>query len=398
MSYDYYYRLEKAIDLALQQNKFTFQEIIKECKGAYPREVLKILKSKKYSSQKEAIITFNKWDIANKKGFITEKIENNPILCSWYFSISTCKKIVDLYLWDNKKILFLGMPRLFEYFVRNVENAHFTLIDLDYYVVNKLMEDCKQRGDDSYKIIHADINNMSFELDEEYDAVFFDPPWYMEYYERWILQSNKVLKQKEGVLIFPLFQELTRPTAEAQRKILLNKIRERAEENVLISDFVEYDIPTFEKYELYNCGIELEQPWKKADLVIAKGINEYKYLISDDITNLRKWEEIDILNIRVFIDINVNDECEKVEIRYGSENGSYLNSPSKRNQELQLVNMLTSRGQGYIVKCADKLLVILKVLKEELEKGIDLREILCSIDMDDVSKKILYDMLGEKIC
>ena len=60
MSYDYYYRLEKAIDLALQQNKFTFQEIIKECKGAYPREVLKILKSKKYSSQKEAIITFNK--------------------------------------------------------------------------------------------------------------------------------------------------------------------------------------------------------------------------------------------------------------------------------------------------------------------------------------------------
>ena len=156
MDENYYHKLESRIDWALQQNKFTFQEIIRECKGAYPVDVLKILKSKNYLQVEKQIVTYKRSNAAYVKEFITEKIDNNPVLCSWYFSISTCKKIVDLYSWSNKRILFLGMPRLFEYFAKNVKNAYVTLIDLDFYVVNKLKENYTQN--ERHNIIHAEIN------------------------------------------------------------------------------------------------------------------------------------------------------------------------------------------------------------------------------------------------
>ena len=114
MNENYYHRLGDRIDWAIQQNKFTFQEIVRECKGAYPIDVLQILKSKKYLQTEKQVFTYRRPNASCVKEFITEKIDNNPVLCSWYFSVPTCKKTVGLYSWDNKRILFLGMPRLFE--------------------------------------------------------------------------------------------------------------------------------------------------------------------------------------------------------------------------------------------------------------------------------------------
>lgn len=396
MNGNYYCNLENRIDWALQQNKFTLQEIVRECKGAYPIDVLQILKSKKYLQTEKQVFTNKRPSVEYVKEFITEKIDNNPVLCSWYFSIPTCKKIADLYSWENKKILFLGMPRLFEYFAENVKNAYFTLIDLDYYVVNKLKENYIYNK--SHKIIHADINDLNFSFEESYDYIFIDPPWYMEYYERWIAQSYKMLNQKGGIIIFPLFQELTRPNAKEQRKILLNKISECSKNYFVVTDFIEYEIPTFENSELRNYGVILEKPWKKADLIIANGIKNCKYIIPDKVIGLNKWQEVDIFSIRIFIKIDESNKCKNVTIRYLTENGAYLRNPSRRNQELKLANMLTSRGQGYIVESAEYLLFMLKEIKEQVENGTDIRRVLDSINMDYLSKEMLFEILGGKKC
>lgn len=190
------------------------------------------------------------------------------------------------------------MPRLFEYFVKNIKSSYFTLIDLDYYVVDKLKNYTYNK---SHNIIHADINNLSFSFEESYDFIFLDPPWYMEYYEKWIAQSYKMLNPKRGIIIFPLFQELTRPNAKEQRNYLLSKIGECAKDYLVVSDFIEYEIPTFENNELQNHGVILENPWKKADLIIANGIKNYEYTMPDDVIDLNNWQEIDIFNIRIFI-------------------------------------------------------------------------------------------------
>lgn len=396
MDGNYYRKLENRIDWVLQQNKFTFQEIARECRGAYPTDVLQILKSKKYLQEERQVFTYRRSNANYVKEFVTEKIDNNPVLCSWYFSLSTCKKIVDLYSWENKRILFLGMPRLFEYFAKYVKNAYFTLIDLDYYVVNKLKENYTYN--ERHKIIHADINSLNFIFEESYDFVFLDPPWYIEYYDRWIAQSYKILNPEGGIIIFPLFQELTRPNAKVQRKYLLSKIKESAKDYLVISDFIEYDIPTFEYNELKNHGVLLENPWKKADLIVVNGIKNYKCIMLDELISLNKWHEVDILNIRIFVSMNGSNRHENVTIRYLTENGPYLRNPSRRNQELKLANMLTSRGQGYIIESAENLLFILKEIKEKIENGIDIRRVLDSINMDNLSKEILFEILGGKRC
>ncbi|MBD5396083.1 MAG: class I SAM-dependent methyltransferase [Lachnospiraceae bacterium] len=396
MNENYYHKLENRIDWALQHNKLTFQEIVRECKGAYPIDVLQILKSKKNLQAEKQVFIYERSNANYTKEFITEKIDNNPVLCSWYFSIPTCKKIVALYSWENKRILFLGMPRLFEYFAKNVKNAYLTLIDLDYYVVNKLKENYTY--DHSNKIIYANINKLNFGFEESYDFIFLDPPWYIEYYDRWISQSYKMLNQEGGIIIFPLFQELTRPNAEGQRKYLLSKIRECAKDYLVVSDFIEYEIPTFENGELQNHGVILEELWKKADLIIANGIKDYKYIMTDEEIDLNKWHEVDIFNIRIFININESNRYENVAIRYLAKNVAYLKNPSRRNQELKLANMLTSRGQGYIVESTEKLLFILRGIKEKVENGIDIKNVLESIDMDNLSKKILFEIFGGVRC
>lgn len=396
MNDNYYERLEKRIDWVLKQNKLTFQEIVRECKGAYPTDVLQILGSTKYMQTEEQVFACKGLGNRYAEEFVTEQIDSNPVLCSWYFSIATCKKIADMYSWDNKKILFLGMPRLFEYFVRNVRNTCCTLVDLDDYVVSRLKEsgDCYR----NHMMIHADINSMEFELKENYDFIFLDPPWYMEYYDRWIAQSCKVLNQEGGTLLFPLFQELTRPDAEEQRINFLGRIRESAQNDLLISDFIEYEIPTFEECELQNYGIVLRKPWKKADLVIVKEMRDYKCAVSDRTADADEWHEVDIFHIRIFLNVKEGNGCENITIRYITENGACLKSPSRRNQERNLANMLTSRGQGYMVESAEKLLAVLKEIKGKAERGDDIRSIMDSVDMDHPSKKILFEILGGKVC
>lgn len=393
MSSDYFNRLQDRVDCILQQDELTFQELVRKCKGAYPVDILRILESQKYWSMEKAICMYKYYDVDYEKELITENIDNNPVLCSWYFSVPTCKKVVDLYSWDNKTILFLGMPRLFEYFIKHVTNVYLVLVDLDYYVINKLKE--KYGGNSNCRIIHANLNTLEFNLKEKYDFIFLDPPWYLEYYEIWTMQSYKLMQENDGTIIFPLFQELTRPNAKSERKYLLNNIKECAEKYSIIPDYIEYEIPTFEKRQLQNCGIELKSPWRKADLVVAKGISKYVQIASKrekdyDIDN---WVEVDIFSLRLFINTNKNNEYENVSIRYLSDNSSYLSSPSKRNMQLQLVNMLTSRGQGYIVYAAEKLIPILNEIKKNIENGENIKMALDLVCIDNLSKQILFEML-----
>ena len=85
-----------------------------------------------------------------------------------------------------------------------------------------------------------------------------------------------------------------------------------------------------------------------------------------------------------------------INIRYIAKNNAYLKNPSRRNQELKSANMLTSRGQGYIVESAENLMPILKEIKAKIENGTDIRSVLASVDLDSISKEILFEIIGGK--
>ena len=62
---------EKRIDWVLKQNKLTFQEIVRECKGAYPIDVLRVLRSTKYLKTAEQVFAHTHLEESNEKELVT---------------------------------------------------------------------------------------------------------------------------------------------------------------------------------------------------------------------------------------------------------------------------------------------------------------------------------------
>ncbi len=396
MDLDYYNRLKERIDHILSDGNFSFQELIKKCKGAYPTEIVSVLNAQCYRTEIKEITMYGNILEKDREKYVTQRIDNNPVLCSWYFSLETCHRIFKLYEWKEKNLLFLGMPRLFEYFGLKAADTELTLVDLDSYVTDSLRRHFGDRGN----IICSDINNLQYKFEKKFDYIFLDPPWYVEYYDKWIEVAYNLVDKSNGMIIFPLFQELTRPSAEIQREEILTNLK-KCSQNLIITDFVEYDIPTFEKCELENSDILLDSPWKRADLIMLKHMGRYQPM-----SVLKKpqtdsgWTEIDIVKMRLFIKNNCNRNIDRdtFTIRRLSENKNYLENPSRRNQERQLANILTSRGHGYIVDSTEKFIEFLYRLKTEEKKGRRIKDILDSKALNSESKKILMEIFRGILC
>ncbi|HEX9929501.1 MAG TPA: hypothetical protein VGB02_13265 [Pyrinomonadaceae bacterium] len=191
-------------------------------------------------------------------------LEGNPILSSWYFTNSTCGKIENLIDWKNSNLAFLGTPKLFKWFSNKKIGKRRLLVDLDDHVLNSL----SKKSQKSDTLIKHDLRvSLSNKNLSNYDFIFIDPPWYYDEYIIWI---NRALElYKEGNIILSLFPELTRPAAIEQRSSLISLIRESSRCTLLLTDFLEYEVPTFEAAQLEAQGLKNPQNWKQVDLVIV---------------------------------------------------------------------------------------------------------------------------------
>lgn len=123
-------RIKGCIITALRNSPCTFEEIIRGCFGAYPSLVKRAMDELDIHNHLVPLYTTNANEVPYSFNFdidnyvnelVTYQIENNPILSSWYFSWHTCMKIAQIDYWQDKSVLFLGTPRLFEYFARKAE-------------------------------------------------------------------------------------------------------------------------------------------------------------------------------------------------------------------------------------------------------------------------------------
>lgn len=56
MGHNYHDKLESRIGWVLQNDKLSFQELVRECKGAYPMEVYEIVHSNKYQIETKEVL------------------------------------------------------------------------------------------------------------------------------------------------------------------------------------------------------------------------------------------------------------------------------------------------------------------------------------------------------
>lgn len=400
-------RIKVCIYNALRKSPCTFEEIIRKCAGVYPTLVKQVLDElciysslvPLYKTQSDLV----PYDITLKTDYQQDKlatyqVDNNPVLSNWYFSWHSCQKIAQLDLWHNKRILFLGTPRLFEFFAIQDKAEYISLIDFDNVVIDKL--NCKYGKSKNILIEHKDINFLTPSFENKYDYIFFDPPWYVDSYICWLKTAAKMVTPN-GKIVFPLFPYMTRPTASQERNTLFKISRQISSNVLLIPEFIEYDIPSFEENQLHFEGIDLRANWKVSDLLILQGVSN----TPKDCDNIKvnteylSWQEFNWFGIRWFV--KTDDQLEKhVETMTQPliklfDNSIYLKSPSRQNPNLKKANVLSSKGHGFYVLSPERFVHLMERIACTSQED-SLSTIWTQYPIDDESKKIIEELRGKK--
>lgn len=373
------------------------------CQGLYPTLVKEIIDELRIYSTLVPNYTTNHnllpYDVQDEsfcelRESITGSIQNNPVLSSWYFSWNTCAKISQLDIWKKKKLLFLGTPRLFEFFASHRYGDSKTLVDLDSTVINALSAKYKSYSENIFFLAKdigtMDLDNCASLIPCSYDYVFFDPPWYPDEYSTWLKIALKYVKST-GSIVFSLFPSLLRPTAVEERKQILDKCREVADKIYLCSGQLEYDVPTFENNELKLEGINLRSNWKTSDMIIVSGMQEQKnYNFTYQSSGYAAWQEFWWLDARWFLDTTRSFSTDRQLISAPLET-LFLKNPSRRNIQLKEVNLLSSKGHGLRISDPIRFLNLLEQLHVTTNSS-NLYNSICSLDIDEASKQILIEL------
>lgn len=409
MNSTYYESAKVRVAAALKGNPSTFEELCKKCQGLYPSQVRDIIKDMNIYNTLVPLYTTEQsvlpYECINKSFYdereiVTASLQNNPILSSWYFSWDTCYKIAQLDVWKGKKILFLGTPRLFEYFIIRRFGDELVLVDLDTTVINALSKKYASLTQNAKILCYqADINNFNItefrkNCSVSYDYIFFDPPWYPTNYLNWLSTALQLLSET-GKIVFSLFPVLLRPTAIKERKEILDQCRRVAANAFICSGMLEYDIPSFERKELEVEGLMLRSNWKTSDMVILSGItclNYVDYNIKSE--PYAVWHEFMWLGCRWFLDTS-RSFFTASQLVSAPQQKLFLKNPSRRNVQLLEVNLLSSKGHGLRISDPKFFLSLVQSL-QHLDNPSS-QDAIDSLPIDQFSKDIITKIKDDNL-
>lgn len=318
-------------------------------------------------------------------------LQGNPVLSSWYFSAATCSNIADLKDWSRKRLAFLGTPRLYEWFAERRLGQTRVLFDLDITVLRALANLTARAGD--RHVTYDARRELPDVYNDRFDYVFFDPPWYPEYYATWLRRGCRLAPR--GTLIFPLFPSLTRPSAAVERDAIMRPLHEAGVSIWTISGFAEYVVPSFERAQLCAAGLDGVHLWKTADVIIAEldglgTVAEFEDLPLDE----TPWSEVDLGSIRIFADVST--PAVDGPLAFLPEGWTrILGSPSRRDRQRSQANVLTSRGHGFMTSDPIRLLAWLGEVAGSSHHPEAVRRVIANPDIDGHSKVFLDSILTE---
>jgi hypothetical protein len=172
----------------------------------------------------------------------------------WYFTEATSAMLAEFL--GNGRVYLLGTPTV----AAMASGADVVLVDRSPFICDRF-----RFLDHAVEIVTSNVEDTDVAL--RADRVLLDPPWYYPQLVQWFGLAARLLAPR-GDILFPLPGELTRPTARRERLALL-EMAAGVGEVELFAQVIEYDIPLFEQRALDASGIQLEGPWRRADLVLV---------------------------------------------------------------------------------------------------------------------------------
>lgn len=187
-------------------------------------------------------------------------LEPHPLDFDWRFISTAVDRLVDELLPTTGSVLLMGAPSLLPPLLRRRQDVR--LIDR-----NPLVAD--QPGS-VFRSIDLRVPSVAEPLTAG-SCVFFDSPWYPSDLKAW-LRFAALSLPSGGRVLFSLWPELVRPTAESERKEILGLLDRHGDVD-LEAGTVGYEVPLFEKVAFQIRGIDIGFPWRVGDLA--------RYLLRD---------------------------------------------------------------------------------------------------------------------
>lgn len=265
----------------------------------------------------------------------------HPLDYDWRFTNKTAERLAEFCV--NGKTLSIGVPTVAEI----LSNKGGKVILVDSHPVQNLY---------NHKLIDV---NSSAPLQDSYNYVVMDPPWYLDVYYRWL--SWAANSAGVGAKIFlSIWPDNTRPLAISEKNELFEWVFKWAEIEYIEST-LDYETPLFEELStIDNINLKI----RKGDLAIIS-INKIPSL--EKITkNNHTWIRY-LLNdyqIAVKCDENSNDnDCVSLE-KIDHANGWTWPSVSKRAVGRELIQIWSSENE---VGKIDNPSVLIRLLDQLLE-------------------------------
>lgn len=363
-------KIEEEISRHICNGQNTFEKLLGNLSGMYPSDVKRIVSHMISKGRivvnrqgKYILPTFsqpfqenNTWTAVDQEysKFLKSMHDPHPLDYDWYFSLKGARfiftSILENYLIPETSLLFLGAPLTAVYFLLAEDklsmNIKVSIIDKN----EDLLVSIKERFRKCTIIIHDLQNELPNEMKEQFEIIIMDPPWYIDYYRLFISRSAELITP-DGWLYSSLFPLNTRPHAVQERIDVITLFTTSGFSPwCILNSVLEYETPLFEEKSLQDSGIELEQNWRRGDMIILKSSGYLRPLLFGNcILEDPVWKEISFRKKRIKIRVNpiLNAYIRPEVIPLCSE--SHIPTVSRRHPNRNLIDMWTSDNEAFFV-------------------------------------------------
>ncbi len=377
----------------LSRKPMFFHEIVCQAHGAYPSDVLRILKNlvltnklelrknlycmpgtRNKSSNKEENSDLGKSLTMSERQLVLKPLNVNSIFgdphpadYDWRYTSKSRDELtmrLDPFIESKREIALLGAPTLFLSLSKSGVNP--TLFDNSISVLTDLRSTGITNG-----LIHHDIFHPMLEFGGKYDVVVADPPWYVTFQKASILRSSELLKE-QGLLLLSVQPWLTRPTAiKERREIIEFATKAGFDLNESAPGVLPYQCPKFEQIALSMQGIHCGN-WRQGDLFVFRKINQAEKSLKvpypkDEPT----WDEYRFGLLKVKLRHRARRNASELKIKPVSKEGPYLSTVSRRYPLRHRIDLWTSDNIAYSITRPD----IVKDALDRLQSGDSPRDI-----------------------
>lgn len=289
----------------------------------------------------------------------------------WWFTHGGRQQIAELLLYHNplpapETVTFVGSPLFGAFVAALLPESRIYILDKSQTTLDAIKDAVDS---DRVSLVHYDAAQLlPQELIGVADMVFFDPPWYVDYYDLFLRRSMQLAFGRYATVAFVLFPLLTRPASLQERKQVLEIAMSYELSLVLMeSQVAHYYTPQFEQESLKEKGVDAKN-WRKGDLAIF--ISDGTRLPENIALRVEDSDWVEVLIGKIKVKVRVKDEDPNVyvapELLNFTEGKVALPSVSRRDPLRNEIDLWTSTQRGFKIKGWKAVWKIVEGIQENL--------------------------------